>query len=49
MYGIRDGKSIDIEGMKTIVIPVPSYDEQKRIGEFIESVDSLITLHQRAP
>ena len=47
VYGIRDGKSIDIEGMKTIMIPVPSYDEQKRMGEFIESIDNLITLHQR--
>ncbi len=47
VYGIRDGKSIDIEGMKTIMIPVPSYEEQKRIGEYIESFDHLITLHQR--
>ena len=47
VYGIRDGKSIDIEGMKTIMIPVPSYPEQNRIGEFIESIDNLITLHQR--
>lgn len=47
VYGIRDGKSIDIEGMKTIMIPVPSYEEQKRIGEYIESFDRLITLHQR--
>ena len=47
VYGIRDGKSIDIEGMKTIMIPVPSYAEQKKIGEYIESLDNLITLHQR--
>ena len=47
VYGIRDGKSIDIEGMKTIMIPVPSYAEQKKIGEYIESLDTLITLHQR--
>ena len=47
VYGIRDGKSIDIEGMKTIMIPVPSYEEQKKIGEYIESIDNLITLHQR--
>ncbi len=46
VYGIRDGKSIDIEGMKTIMIPVPSYEEQKKIGEYIESLDNLITLHQ---
>ncbi len=47
VYGIRDGKSIDIDGMKTIMIPVPSYEEQKKIGEYIESFDHLITLHQR--
>ena len=47
VYGIRDGKSIDIEGMKTIMIPVPSYEEQKKIGEYIEALDNLITLHQR--
>lgn len=49
VYGIRDGKSIDIEGMKTIMIPVPSYAEQKKIGEYIESLDNLITLHQCKP
>ena len=47
VYGIRDGKSIDIEGMKTIIIPVPFYEEQRRIGDFIESMDNLITLYQR--
>lgn len=46
VYGIRDGKSIDIDGMKTIMIPVPSYEEQKKIGEYIENLDHLITLHQ---
>lgn len=47
VYGIRDGKSIDIEGMKSILIPAPSYEEQKMIGSYIESLDRLITLHQR--
>jgi len=47
VYGIRDGRSIDIEGMKTIDIPFTSYEEQKRIGNFIEFLDNLITLHQR--
>ena len=47
VYGIRDGKSIDIEGMKSIMIPVPSYNEQKAIGGYIETLDNLITLHQR--
>ncbi len=47
VYGIRDGRSIDIDGMKTIKIPYTSYDEQKKIGNYIESLDHLITLHQR--
>ena len=47
VYGIRDGRSIDIDGMKSILIPVPSYEEQKAIGGFIETLDNLITLHQR--
>lgn len=47
VYGIRDGKSIDIEGMKTIDIPVPSFAEQQKIGGDLEQVDRLIALHQR--
>ena len=46
VYGIRDGRSIDIDGMKTIEIPWTSYEEQKKIGDYIESLDTLITLHQ---
>lgn len=47
VYGIRDGRSINIEGMKTIKIPWTIFDEQSRIGCFIECIDRLITLHQR--
>ncbi len=47
VYGIRDGKSIDIEGMRTIDIPVPSFAEQQKIGGYLDQVDYLITLHQR--
>ncbi len=47
VYGIRDGRSIDIGGMKTIEIPYTSYEEQKMIGDYIESLDHLIALHQR--
>lgn len=45
VYGIRDGRSIDIEGMKTIRIPWASYPEQKSIGDFLTHLDTLITLH----
>ena len=48
VYGIRDGRSIDIDSMKTIEIPWTSYEEQKKIGDYIESLDTLITLHRRA-
>ena len=47
VYGIRDGRSIDIEGMKTIDIPWTSYAEQQSIGDYIETFDTLITLHQQ--
>ena len=47
VYGIRDGRSIDIEGMKTIEIPYTSIEEQQAIGDYLETFDNLITLHQR--
>ena len=46
VYGIRDGRSIDIEGMKTIKIPYTIYKEQMCIGKAIDVIDHLITLHQ---
>lgn len=47
VYGIRDGRSIDIDGMKTISIPWTTVNEQRAIGGFYNSLDSSITLHQR--
>lgn len=47
VYGIRDGRSIDIEGMKTIEIPFASYPEQRLIGDAIGAINTLITLQQR--
>ena len=46
VYGIRDGKSIDVEGMKLIRIPYPKIEEQQLIGDYFETLDTLITLHQ---
>lgn len=46
VYGIRDGRSINIEGMKTIKIPWTTLDEQSRIGNLIKCINRLITLHQ---
>jgi len=47
VYGIRDGRSIDIKGMKSIKIPFTNYEEQKAIGEFIDSIDNLISHQQK--
>ena len=47
VYGIRDGRSIDIDGMKSIEIPYTSLDEQRAIGDYLDYLDRLITLHQR--
>lgn len=46
VYGIRDGRSIDIEGMKTIYIPYPSLLEQQKIGDFLEKIDDLTSNSQ---
>lgn len=46
VYGIRDGRSIDIEGMKTIYIPYPSLQEQQKIGDFLEKIDDLTSNSQ---
>lgn len=47
VYGIRDGRSIDIDGMKSINVPWTNLAEQKAIGDCIDGIDHLITLHQR--
>ncbi len=47
VYGIRDGRSIDIDGMKIIEIPYTSMEEQRKIGDYLECLDHLITLHHR--
>ena len=46
VYGVRDGRSIDMTGMKIINIPFTIINEQNKIGELIESFDNLITIHQ---
>ena len=47
VYGIRDGRSIDINGMKSIRIPYAPLIEQRAIGNFIATVDNQIVLHQQ--
>ena len=47
-YGIRDGRSIsDDEFMNALTLRFPSVEEQYRIGNAIDKLDHLITLHQR--
>ena len=40
-YNISKNKMMDIE------MPIPSIDEQKKIGSYFANLDQLITLHQR--
>lgn len=47
VYGIRDGKSINVSELKNVYLNIPAISEQKKIGDFFDSVDSLITLYQR--
>ncbi|MDO5044680.1 MAG: restriction endonuclease subunit S, partial [Coriobacteriia bacterium] len=47
IYGIRDGRSINIsEFMQTFQV-FPIVEEQTEIGDFFDGLDNLITLHQR--
>ena len=46
VYGIRDGRSIDINGMKSILIPYTSDKEQKQIAGYLNSLDDLIELYR---
>ena len=46
VYGIRDGRSIDIKGLKTINIPWTILEEQTAIGDYIDCLDELITLNE---
>ncbi|EPM61757.1 restriction modification system DNA specificity domain, partial [Pseudomonas syringae pv. actinidiae ICMP 19071] len=45
--GLRDGKMISYAQFSELLIPVPSLPEQKRIAEFLNSVDELIAAQGR--
>ena len=47
VYGIRDGRSIDVAEMKKINIPYTSMQEQNKIAACFAKLNHLITLHQR--
>ena len=46
-YGIRDGRSINIDEFMDLLTTFPSIDEQKQIGICLDALDNLITLHRR--
>lgn len=46
-YGIRDGRSISYNDFSTLTFYVPSINEQKKIGDFLDSIESTISLHQQ--
>lgn len=42
-------KTITKEALSDFDLMLPDYEEQKKLGEFLASLDNLITLHQRKP
>ena len=42
-------KTITKEALSDFNLFVPDYQEQKKIGEYFQNLDNLITLHQRKP
>ncbi|WP_236832210.1 restriction endonuclease subunit S [Bacillus pumilus] len=45
--GSRKAKRIHVETFFRMPIPIPSYEEQQKIGSFFKQLDDTITLHQR--
>lgn len=46
-YGIRDGRSISYDEFLTMDFVYPTQDEQTKIANYLDTLDRLITLHQR--
>ena len=46
-YGIRDGRSISYDEFLTMDFVYPTQDEQTEIANYLDTLDRLITLHQR--
>ena len=46
-YGIRDGRSISYDEFLTMDFVYPPQDEQTKIANYLDTLDNLITLHQR--
>ena len=46
-YGIRDGRSINVNEFWEMKFSFPSFDEQHRIGTFFQTLDRLIDIRQK--
>ena len=46
-YGIRDGRSISYDEFLTMDFVYPMQDEQTEIANYLDTLNNLITLHQR--
>lgn len=46
-YGIRDGRSISYDEFLTMDFVYPMQDEQTKIANYLDTLDNIITLHQR--
>ena len=46
-YGIRDGRSINVDELMRTSVTFPSVHEQNEIAATLDRLDTLITLHQR--
>lgn len=47
VYGIRDGKSVDVSELKKVLLTVPDISEQRKLGYLFDLIDKVISLHQR--
>lgn len=47
IYGIRDGKQIGYKDFSTMILPYPEIEEQKQIGEILDTATREINLHQQ--
>ena len=39
--------NLSLEQVNNLKIPLPNYEEQKKVGDYFTNLDHLITLHQR--
>ena len=47
LVGITAQPALSLKFIKSLVVPSPSFEEQKKISKYFINLDNLITLHQR--